>query len=463
MKTARKLPRLLRLLKSYLRLQEVGVATSMDFMERSRLKGRRLQQLRTETERIIARRKARGGATLTEVLVALLIMSIGIVSIITLFPLSMMRTLKATQLTKGTDLRYNAEAFIQMNPRMLADPNGDGITNPIPEYFVIDPMGRFFVNEYLVNQTLPTAWPAIHDTFGNTANNAPLIYNFQLGRNIGGTNRYNSGRYLLPQVDSLSSSPDTWLHQYDGDATVPASMAAPNITGLTLLGLNATGWTSSFNLPPPAVPLTCRAVIDSLDGTAKQFRNIISATTDTISWSEDLDSDGALDTGEDVNGNGALDVYPLPGNFVPGRVMIQAQERRYSYLLTCRKEVGYDAASADVDVVVFADRSIDNPVEQEQLFNAQFVVGSRTMNVTYAVPGNTPNAKKGGFVFDANNARWYRIVSILDDKAGNMVIGLEGPAIKASAVDTSTTPPTQLGRVMFPKAVVDVFPIGLKQ
>ena len=407
---------------------------------------------------------SRSGATLTEVLVSLLIMSIGIVSLTTMFPLSMLRTLKATQLTKGTDLRYNAEAFIKMNPRLLADPNGDGITNPVPEYFVIDPFGRFYAGDYLVNQGLPTAYPAIHDTFGNTGNSNPLPFNFQLGRNIGGTNRYNGGRSSLLLSDALAAVPDTWVHQYDGDATVPPTFTTPGtVTGLIVSGLNTSGWAASFTpplAPPPAVPFACRAVIESLDGTSRQFRQITSVTTDTISWSEDLDNNGAVDPGEDINGNGVIDLYPLPASFTPGRVMIQAQERRYTFLLTCRKDPLDDPATANVDVVVFADRSIDNPPEQEQLFPAQFPVGSRTMNVTYAVPGNVPNAKKGGFVFDANNARWYRIVSILDDKAGNMVVGLEGPTIKMSAVDTSTNPPTQLGRVMFPKAVVDVFPIG---
>lgn len=400
-------------------------------------------------------------------------MSIGIVSLTTMFPLSMMRTLKATQLTKSTDLRYNAEAFIKMNPRLLADPNGDGITNPVPEYFVIDPFGRFYTGDYLVNQSLPTAYPAIHDTFGNTGSSNPLPFNFQLGRNIGGTNRYHGGRYSLALSDAIAAVPDTWIHQYDDAVLNPTALPVGTTTQLDITGLGASGWTANVFVAPLAVanppPVRFRAVLESLDGTSRQFRNITGAgaavsggNVDTITWNEDVNANGTLDAGEDVNGNGAIDAYPLPASFTPGRVQIQAQERRYTYLLTCRKEVGDDPATANVDVVVFADRSIDNPPEQEQLFAAQFSLGSRTMNVTYAVPGNTPNAKKGGFVFDANNARWYRIVSILDDKAGNMVIGLEGPTIKASAVDTSTNPPTQLGRVMFPKAVVDVFPIGLQ-
>lgn len=404
----------------------------------------------------------RSGATLTEVLISLLIMSIGIVSLITMFPLSMLRTLKATQLTKATDFRFNAEAMIKMNPRMLADPDGNGDVNAGPEYFVIDPLGRFYVAEYLANQGLPTAFPALHDSYGNSQGTG-LPFFFQTGRNIGGTNRYSANRTSLGLIDSLTMLPDTWTHQYE-DAVITPLPATP-ITAIDIAGLSVSGWTAAFVSPlpltnPPAVRY--RAVIESLDGMSRQFRNITFATGDRIGWTEDVDNDGMLGANEDVNGNGILDAYPLPTTFTPGRIQIQAQERRYTLMLTCRKEVTDPPEVASVDVVVFADRSSDNPNEQEQLFVAQFPIGSRTMNVTYAVPGNTPNAKKGGFVFDANNARWYRIVSILDDKAGNMVIGLEGPTIKASAVDTSTNPPTQLGRVMFPKAVVDVYPIGLQ-
>src|SRR5436190_18179248 len=41
----------------------------------------------------------RFGSTLTEVLVALLVMSIGLVSLTTMFPLSVLRSIKAAQLT----------------------------------------------------------------------------------------------------------------------------------------------------------------------------------------------------------------------------------------------------------------------------------------------------------------------------------------------------------------------------
>ena len=43
---------------------------------------------------------------------ALLIMSIGLVALAVLFPLSVLRSIKASQFTNATDVRYNAEAAI---------------------------------------------------------------------------------------------------------------------------------------------------------------------------------------------------------------------------------------------------------------------------------------------------------------------------------------------------------------
>jgi type II secretory pathway pseudopilin PulG len=55
------------------------------------------------------RAPGRSGATLTEVLMSLLIMSIGIVSVITMFPLAVLRSIQATQLTNSRLLKQNVQ------------------------------------------------------------------------------------------------------------------------------------------------------------------------------------------------------------------------------------------------------------------------------------------------------------------------------------------------------------------
>ena len=55
----------------------------------------------------------RRGVTLTEVLMSLMIMSIGISSVAVLFPLSMLRSLQATQLTNAALLKMNVELILK--------------------------------------------------------------------------------------------------------------------------------------------------------------------------------------------------------------------------------------------------------------------------------------------------------------------------------------------------------------
>ena len=59
----------------------------------------------------------RGGATLVEVLMSLMVMGIGIVSVVTMFPIAALRSIQATQLTNAKMLRKNVEERIRMPTR----------------------------------------------------------------------------------------------------------------------------------------------------------------------------------------------------------------------------------------------------------------------------------------------------------------------------------------------------------
>lgn len=62
---------------------------------------------------------SRRGATLVEVLMALLVMAVGVVSVFTLFPLSIMRSIKANQLTNAKLVEENARQIILANPQLV--------------------------------------------------------------------------------------------------------------------------------------------------------------------------------------------------------------------------------------------------------------------------------------------------------------------------------------------------------
>lgn len=388
----------------------------------------------------------RAGSTLTEVLVALLIMSIGIVSLTTLFPLSILRSLRAAQLTRGTDLANNAKStlslFIDANntnfpPRMITDPDLDGITNPYPAYYVIDPLG------WSLSNAVAGGSPA---TFGNLGSGAPFDTNIVGLVNTGGTHRWNFNHGSPSYADNFVTLPDSWNQIYEDFSSNPVVGSGANgYTQLNVNNLSASGFTLGGNV-------TYRAVIFSADGTASQSRNLTAVTGNTITWSEDINNNGTLDASEDLNSNGVIDRYTLPGNFVPGLVRIEANERRYTWLLTIRKLTS--ATQAEVDVVIFFGREEADPVGDETLYQASFIKGSWTAKVTY--PGTAPPIKRGGFVFDATNAHWYRITAVTPDPlpttGATVTVSLETPALAG----------TGTGYAMFPKGVVDVFPLGPK-
>ncbi len=67
----------------------------------------------------------RAGVTLTEVLMSLMVMGIGVTSVATLFPLAVLRGARATQLTAGTILKENAEETVRFS-------NSAGLEAPLP-------------------------------------------------------------------------------------------------------------------------------------------------------------------------------------------------------------------------------------------------------------------------------------------------------------------------------------------
>jgi hypothetical protein len=399
----------------------------------------------------------RAGATLTEVLIALLIMSIGLVSLAVLFPISVLRSVKAAQFTTATDARYNAEAMMDLYPRMIRDPGYIG-TN-LTTNFIVDPLGFAIVNQSL---------PANANNFG-TDPNPPA------GSGIAAGPFPSLKRYPFFQTSALTAAqqeasadfmvtmPDSWVVQFEGPGVLPKAVptSATGTTQIDVTGLNASGFT--------AIPagITARALIFSADGLTSQARFLTSvgsgtpqSTVDTVVWTEDKNANNALDPGEDVNGNGNLDHYPLPASFVPGgKVRIELQERRYTWLLTLRPDAL--GKSASVDVVVFFKRKFEVNVD-EMLYQANFLSGVNNVTITYTA-ATKPFMHKGNYIFDANNAFWYRISNVNDNGTGSATIYFDVPANASSpVVPTGANSTATYGRAMFPRNIVDVYPIGSK-
>lgn len=387
-----------------------------------------------------ANRVGRSGATLTEALVALMVMAIGVISLASLFPIAVLKTARANQLTAATDLRYNAESMMKLYPWIFSDPNPadtgpNGIPDGLPfnDYdfaaggaFLFDPQGL------VADVSRPTA-------------GIPTIG--LLPKYAGGFNG------SMAAADAITASPDSWKVQHEGP------ILSNTATQLDLADLTA----SQFG--------TQRVHIYYNGGKSSFVRNVTKISGTTITWSEDfITSNSTLDPGEDQNQNGVLDLHPLPAGITYESAKLETRERRYTWLLTVRpQDVGASFTgglgakpSFDVTVVVFFGRGFS--LESEQVYGtlpatvpavpnlspgstASMPQGSQFFTVSWAT-GFDPQLKRGGYVLDAQNGYWYQIENYTDPTVGSSTIKLT-----TNILETSTL-------VAFPKAVVDVFPIA---
>ncbi|MCR9202749.1 MAG: hypothetical protein NXI04_29240, partial [Planctomycetaceae bacterium] len=173
----------------------------------------------------------------------------------------------------------------------------------------------------------------------------------------------------------------------------------------------------------------------------------------------------------DYNGDGMTSGRALPVEFLdtePSRVIIQQKRvQDFNWLLTVRR--GPDGRARGVDVVVMFNNG--RKPENERVFPANFVDGSFGVSVaaTSGVDGNgdpaEPFLKRGGWVLDVDNARWYRIANYVEhpspvSDAANptqFLVTLESAAVE-------TTPGVAagglVGGAMFIPGIVDVYPLG---
>lgn len=343
----------------------------------------------------------RSGTTLTEVLVSILVMSIGIVSLTSIFPLSLARSIRSAQLTNATISRYNCEAMLDTDPTILA-------AVPVSTKVIIDPIGYNMMN---------ADRPALKDVFGND------------GTNVSGTlARLNGGRTNLADADFLVTLPDSWTQIHEGRwlSFTPSTNPPNSPKAVTVSGLGAA---------LPAMPTNLVKITMFHEGEGK----LLSATKigrtitgDTIGWDDAVSTD-QLATGL--------------SNF--GMVRIEKQNRNYTWLVTARRD---SLVNVSVDVVVFFRRSFT--VEDETVYSATFVNGSRDVAVTWP-SGARIFLKKGSYVFDPDNAFWYQIGDLKSQTSTSATIELDRPAAASS--------PGGGGRAIFMKGIVEVYHIEDKK
>ena len=362
----------------------------------------------------------RTGTTLTEVLMSVLIMSIGVISVATLFPVSLLRSVQATHLTHATRFRYNIESLLELHPNII-----DQIQVPTHgvQRTVIDPLGFENVQADLALSP-PAGSPltmAEHLViFGWSASGFPglprFTYNFDFDRD---------GDVDIIDMDELATLPDSWVEQ----ANIPnrSGVTIDNTTNsLTIADADATvlaNMLSSLTPTPPANPTGSNTrvivVYDYSGRLTSEVREIggINPATRTLTWF----------------GTGLPTATPIS-------VRLEISERRYTWLLSVRKRRdGRGQEVSDVDAVIFARRPFS--LDDEQMVEATFTQGSQFVQLTGPAP---EYLKKGRFVFDVVNSLWYRVLQINDART---VIKIDRPAVETASP----------GFAMFMRGVVDVY------
>ncbi len=381
----------------------------------------------------------RGGATLSEVLVAILIMGIGLVGVISLFPAAVMRSVHANTLTVGTSLRFNAESMLRIHPELLLNPDRDASGNLDGNGFRYDDQAY----KIAYNPNLPGNAPAFMvdplglvqhvRASGSAVCTIPAITTMR---------RFGAGYHAsLATAEEIFSGLDQWIVRAEG---FPTGGNLDSAAATQSVILNNVGAQSIFI----GAGLPTRAVIFNTDGTGCQIRELTTAANsnplgNTIAWSNN----------------------PLPGLYSNatfasakiGNVRVEQRDLRFTWLITARGQTSTLGGppgefTYDVDVVVFYKRGyppgdIVGYANTGSAPNMVFQQNSLNVLVNWN-PATTaaPFMKRGSFVLDAQNGYWYRIENYI-----------EGAGV---ATITLATPARSSGRVaVFMKGIVDVFPI----
>jgi hypothetical protein len=372
-----------------------------------------------------------------EVLMSLMIMSIGVASVAALFPISVLRTVQANQLTNAAVVKYNVEAMIDADPTWIIDPDRDGnlvehFRTPAERNYVVDPIGfytHFADGAY--------AFAASYGNVGGAPANLVRRWGGGLATlpevSLGGSYRVPDPPVAPPDPKyatalrlaaiSIAGQGDGWTTDFDA---VPQSLitSPDGVIGIQLpsgIDFDLTQVGSSMQtLPPGSAPSEYlirdpeffRVVLFSVDGRRSQAYPLthVDPSNNNVYWSEDIDGDGAGD--HDLNMSGGrdslTDIRPLPAEFggAVSRVLLQSRKLSdFAWMLTVRRRS--DGFVRGTDVVVRYKNGAD--INDERLYEATFIKGTNIVGLHYPSPGNGPSIRKGKFIFDAVNALWYRI------------------------------------------------------
>ncbi len=398
----------------------------------------------------------RAGTTLTEVLMSLLIMSIGVMQVATLFPIAALRTLEANKQTNTTVSRFTIESLIDVDPQLVHNPDGvfppgaavDATPYNGPSFrgqtYLVDPIGWQGFNSDPTTPANPLPGSPVlapfpvgaapRDYFGNEV---PAAVNWALPRRYTGATLFPAGGYptnatalIVARIRAaqLMVQPDNWKLVTEGQYEVGGPTTS--ITSVTLDGDADLSLVTATGIATGSI---YRVVIFDIDGTHSETRPLAAAPTgQSVSWASPLPT--------------RFEVSPSTGATPNiGKVRIEVADQVYSSMLSVRKRPG---GAASIDVVVFFKRNFDP--NHERVFEGDFRMWDMGANgvpggagddngingandpgelgypgsddvpngiVTLKCPSSAtdderPNPRRGGYIYDTKNGLWYRVRAI---------------------------------------------------
>jgi hypothetical protein len=401
----------------------------------------------------------RSGATLTEVLVAIFVMAIGLLALLTLFPLGALSMAQAIKDNRTAHSGRNAFAIAQAlnihNDPALTNANTLGVlVNPGMPPFPPANSPNYFLNPY----------PSIRQLFTPPQQSNPP-------------------QYLAPDLYALSTN-STWLTI----GGVPAYSGIIPYDGPSYpIYVDPIGWRNFPNVvlggvTPPAAPGVGFSSIPRLPLSgllnaplANQWLDRWCTLSDDITFSAGLSPQEPTDAGTPSLSTGNVQ-----------------RENRYTWAWLLRRPKAFDPNVVDVTVVVYSGRSLtslgETPVPNPNLPlgpTNQFVAfdpGSKFVDIFYS--GTKPTIRTGSWILDATmeylrpssitfNAMnipdphgfFYRVVGVTDVSSTQLRLELQTYPKKSSFIPPNTLAPGDpgvppYGVLIVMENVVEVFEKG---
>ena len=418
----------------------------------------------------------RRGATLVEVLMSMLIMGLGITSVFTLFPMSILRSVKSTNLTHAALLAETARDFVVYQRATLTLPPSR-LLPALPAIGYYD-HEKDFLLRYPGSEVLDAEIPE------------PYVGTFVVDP-LGGVNAVSfslqPGRFgEVLRVVNQAPAPDS-------PALVPAP-PTPLAGVFADLYTSRDSWVTVFEgIPTNVINTTDTAAMPPVDVTQFDFLPGTDLSGDVVPGSTtnsgiDALPSRVLATSADGRQSIARDVHfnPIPpglpaslwvapqipttaitggfGNI--GLVRVQNFERRYSYLFTMhrdelgqtrgqvvvffRREYGESEAVFDLDPNLPNDRTIIDKLRRTVRVNVGTTRSPNPGEYIFGTWHAKPDIPAGNPAYRVVHGRWYRIVGVSE----------LSPSYYRLTLDRGWEGLTDAGnepRVMLPSGVISVF------